>query len=152
MCDKSCVCVVSHKDLASLNAVNVRFAPRSPARVVAVAVVGIEAAFVALAAVLYVVFAIVGDSDARGLSLGVAALAALAAIGLGLLARGLAQARRWAVSPSITWQVLQGFVGAFAVSVGTVVPGIASIALAVIGCVSLVLLARADASADPSPR
>ena len=101
----------------------------------------------ALATVLYVTFGIVGDGGSAGLSFAIAAIAALAAVGLGFLARGLWRARRWAVSPSITWQVLQGFVGAFAVSVGAVAPGIAAVALAVVGVVALVILARADASA-----
>jgi len=120
------------------------FAPRTAPRVAATAVVGLEAAVLAIAAVLYAVFAIVGDAESRGLSLGLAALAALAAVGLGFLARGLWHARRWAVSPSITWQVLQGFVGAFAIGADAVVAGVIAVVLAIVGAGALFMLARGE--------
>jgi len=102
----------------------------------------------ALAAVLYVTFGFVGDGDSVGLSFALAAVAALAAVGLGLLTRGVWRARRWAVTPSITWQVLQGFVAAYVISIGGVVPGAVALALAVVGLVALALVSRTYASRD----
>ena len=133
---------------ATVNAVTADFAPRSPAHVVAAAVLGIEAGTMALAAVLYVTFGIIGDTGSAGLSFGIAAIAALAALGLGALARGLSRARRWAVTPSITWQVLQGFVAAYVISIGDVAPGAVALALAIVGLVALALVSRTYASRD----
>lgn len=132
---------------ATVNAVTADFAPRRAANGVAAVVLAIESGFAALSAVLYVVFALVKDTTGPP-PLALAAVAAIAAVGLGLLARGLWQARRWAVSPSITWQVLQGFVGAYAISTGAVVEGSAALALAVVGVAALAVIARTDASAS----
>jgi len=138
-------CLTSRFD--TVNAVAPEIASRTPALVVAAVVLGAEAGTVALVAVLYVIFAIVGDANSTAMSVGIAVVAALAAVGLGVLCRGLWHARRWAVSPAITWQVLQGFVAAYGISIGSVVPGTLALALAVVALVPLVLIARADALA-----
>ncbi len=134
--------------LATVNAVTARFAPRRTARILASAVLGLESAATALAALSYIAMGIVGDAGGRGVSFGLAVVFGLAAVGLGLLARGLWRARRWAVSPAITWQVLQGFVGAFAISAGSgnIVFGAAAVALAATGLVALALISRSAAS------
>ena len=131
---------------ATVNAVTGDFAPRGGARILAAFVLGAEGAVLGLAALAYSALGVVGDADGRELSFGVAALTALAAVGLLLLARGLWNARRWATSPALTWQVLQGFVAAYAISVGSAVPGAVAIALAVVGAVSIVLVSREQAS------
>ena len=132
----------------SVNAVTVRFAPRPIASIVAAAVLGLECAAVVVAALAYIAIGIVGDAAGRGFSFGLSAVAAIAAVGLGFLARGLWQARRWAVSPAITWQVLQGFVGAYVISAGAgnVAFGVVALALAVVALVALVALSRSAAS------
>lgn len=127
------------------NAVTADFAPRGPWWTTASVVLWVEAAAALLAALLYATLAIVGDSTDRGLSAGIGALAFLSALGLGFLARGLWRARRWALSPSITWQVLQGFVGAYAIGAGGVAGGTAAVGLAVVAFVALVLAARGEA-------
>lgn len=114
----------------------------APARPAAAIVLGVEAAVLAFGGAAYLALGIVGEAGARPLSLGMAALAALCAVGLGLLAKGLAGARRWALSPSITWQVLQGFVGAYALTAGSPVIGAIALGLALLGIVPLALLAR----------
>ena len=95
----------------------------------------------------YVTFGVVSDADSRGLSLGLAAIAGLAAGALGALARGVWNARRWATSPALTWQVLQGFVGAYAIYTGDAAVGAAASALAISGGVALVLVTRGQSSA-----
>ena len=131
---------------ATVNAVTGDFAPRGGARILAALVLGAEGAVLGLAALAYGVLGVVGDADTRDLSFGVAALTALASIGLLFLARGLWSARRWATSPAITWQVLQGLVGAYAISTPGAVPGAVALGLAVVGAVSLVLVSREEAS------
>jgi hypothetical protein len=132
----------------TVNAVTADFAPRTPAHIAAAALLGAEAIVVGLAAALYVVFAVVGDSESVAVSIGIAVVMALAAFGLGFLARGLWRARRWAVSPAITWQVLQGFVAAYAISIGSIGLGAAALALAVFALVALVLIARRGPSGE----
>ena len=126
-------------EFATFNAVTGYFAP---ARVVAALVVGAEAAVLGIGGALYLALGVVGEDGSRELSLGFAALAAASAVGLGLLARGLWRARRWALSPSITWQVLQGFVGAYALSSGSPIVGAVALVLAILGIVPLVVIAR----------
>ena len=128
---------------ATVNAVNGTFAPAPAVRRLAALAVGAESALLGLAAILYIVLAAVDDGDARGLSLGLAGLCAACAIGLGFLATSLLHARRWAVSPALTWQVLQGFAGAYAVTVGYAVLGWVALALAAAAGISLALIARA---------
>ena len=95
-----------------------------------------------IGAILYVALGVIGDGSARELSLALAVMAAAAGVGLGYLARGLWGARRWAVSPSLTWQVLQGFVGVYAIGAGYAVLGVIAVALAVLGAVGLVVVAK----------
>ena len=123
----------------TFNAVTRYFAP---ARIAAAIVLGVEAAVLGVGGALYLALGVVGEAGERELSLGMAVLAAVAAVGLGFLSRGLAQARRWALSPSITWQVLQGFVGAYALTAGSPVIGGIALGLALVGIVPLVLIAR----------
>lgn len=99
-----------------------------------------------LGGTLYLVLGVVGDDGSRQLSLGMAALAAASAVGLGLLARGIARARRWALSPSITWQVLQGFVGGYALTSGSPWLGAVALGLAIVGFAPLVMLARSESA------
>lgn len=122
------------------------FAPRGAAGFVAATVVAVEATALALAAIAYVALGLAGDDAGRAFSLALGAIAGFASAGLFLLARGLWQARRWAVSPAITWQVLQGFAGA-------VVPAhlevtLVAVPLAVVGLIALILVARASAGKD----
>jgi hypothetical protein len=121
------------------------FAPEFARRVAAV-VVGAEAACLTAGALLYVTFGIVGDEQDRTMSFAIGAFAALAALGLAALARGVWNSRRWALSPSITWQVLQGFVGAYAISDGSVLLGAVAVALAIAGFGALVSIARASST------
>ncbi|MCR6712714.1 MAG: hypothetical protein NVV57_08465 [Demequina sp.] len=124
-----------------------QFAPRSAARTVAAAVVAVECGVIALGALAYVALGIVGDDSGTQASLALAGVGALAAAGLFVLARGLWHARRWAVSPSITWQLLQGFVGAYLITAGQPAYGAAALGVAVIGLVALMALARGAGSA-----
>ena len=137
-------CLTSAFD--TVNAVTGRFAPVGGARTAAALTLGVEGVLIGLAALAYVALGAVGDAESRALSFGVAGLAAVAAFGLLALARGLWRARRWATSPAITWQVLQGFVGAYALSAGGRVLGGVALALAVVGVVALVLVSRQEAS------
>lgn len=121
---------------------NPQNAPRGAAGTVAAAVLGIECAIIALAAIAYVPLGLVDDADDAQISFALAAIGALAAAGLGLLTWGLWHARRWAVSPSITWQILQGFVGAYLVSQGEWIYGAAAVALAIVAFVALAVIAR----------
>jgi len=127
---------------ATFNAVTTNFAPAEAARTSAAIVVGVEAALLALGAILYVALGVVGTGSARELSLALAVMAAAGGVGLGCLARGLWRARRWAVSPALTWQVLQGFAGAYAIGAGYAVLGVVAVALAVAGAVALIVVAR----------
>lgn len=96
----------------------------------------------------YLALGVVGEAGARDLSLGMALLAAVSAVGLCLLSRGIARARRWALSPSITWQVLQGFVGAYALTAGSPVIGAVALGLALAGIVPLAILARSASAGE----
>jgi hypothetical protein len=116
------------------------FAPRSSAGTVAAIVVGVEAVALAVAAIAYVALGLAGDDAGRAFTFALAAMAALAAAVLFLLARGLWLARRWAVSPAITWQVLQGFAGAVVPSHLEVT--LVAVPLAIIGLVALVVVLR----------
>jgi hypothetical protein len=131
---------------ATVNAVTGQFAPVRSARVVGGLTVGVEVALLAVAAILYTALWAVGEGPARDLSLGLAVVCAGAAIGLGLLSRALWQARRWAVSPALTWQVLQGLAGAYALANGEVIVGAVALGLALVGAVAIGLVARAVAS------
>jgi hypothetical protein len=132
---------------ATLNAVNGDFAPARSTTVVASLAVGAEAALLGLAAILYAVLWAVGEGESRSLSLGLAGVCAAAAATLGFLARAMWHARRWAVSPLITWQVLQGFAGAYAISVGEVAIGVVALGLGVVAAAALALAVRSA----PSP-
>ena len=126
---------------------NPDFAPSRSTLVVATTVLALECAVLILGAVLYVALGLVGDTGVAQTWFGIAAMLGLAATGLGFLTRGLWRARRWALSPSITWQVLQGLVGAYLLSAGSWLIGGAVLALALIGLVPLLAIARYNASA-----
>jgi len=123
------------------------FAPAPAKRAAAAIAVGAESAVIALGAALYLVLGLVGEGDSQTLSLALAGLCALSAVALALLAKALWNARRWATSPSITWQVLQGLAGAYAISAGEVVVGIVALALALIAGAALAFVVRAETSA-----
>ena len=147
MCDKgSSLCVVSQIAIGIFNAVTGQFAPRTPAGTVAATVVGIEGVVVALGAVAYVALGFVGDAGGTQFAFMLAAVAALAAAGLFFLAKGLWGARRWAGTPAITWQLLQGLVGAQLLSDGQVAFGAIALGVAVVGLAALLLLARGSGS------
>lgn len=131
---------------ATVNAVKADFAPRGADRVVAAAVLAIESGLAVIGTALFVVAALSTNSGGAGMLLGLALLAGLAAAGLFFLARGLWQGRRWAVSPSITWQVLQGVVAAASISSARPLLGVIALAIAAIGLVALILVARSAAS------
>lgn len=141
------MCVVSQVALGMFNAVPGQFAPRSAARTVAAAVVAVECGVIALGALAYVALGVVGDDSGTQASLALAVVGGLATAGLFLVARGLWHARRWAVSPSITWQLLQGLVGAYLITAGQPAYGAAALGVAIIGLVALMLLARGAGSA-----
>lgn len=124
------------------NAVTADFAPRPRAASAAAMVVALETALFGLAAVLYVVLGIAGD-DAGAASFALAGMAALACAALVALTRGLWHGRRWAVSPAITWQVLQGFVGAYFLTASQPLVGTVALVSAAVALVALVLVARA---------
>ena len=133
---------------ATVNDVAPQNAPRSAPRVIAAIVLAFEASALAVATLAYVTLAIVDDGDSREFLVGIAILSALSAVGLGLASRGLARGRRWAVGPSLTWQVLQGFVGAWALSNGSPGLGLGLLVPAVIGGIALVLTARGSAASS----
>jgi hypothetical protein len=109
---------------------------------VASVVLWAEAAIGALGAVLWVALALVGYVGGRDDALALGVLAAVASAGLAALALGIARGRRWATSPAITWQVLQGFVGFYLLTNSYVAYGVVALALAVAGAVALVLVIR----------
>ena len=81
--------------------------PRPPTTLAAcVALVGLEAVGLLAAAVFYVVELLVATEDDVGRALVSAALALVAAVGLGLVARGLHAGGRWARSPALVANLL----------------------------------------------
>lgn len=127
---------------ATVNAVAVLRAPNSARRITAMVALAVEASALALATLAYVTLAIIGDAEHRASLLGLAALSALSALGLGAATRGVARSKRWALGPSITWQVLQGFVGAYVLSTGNVLLGLSLLVLAVPAGLALIAIAR----------
>ncbi|MGC4175573.1 hypothetical protein [Demequina sp.] len=122
-------------------------APRSKWWTFAFVVIVVEAALIGVLAVVNVIF-VLNDFGSGVYSSWLYTVAGgIAAVGLGLLARGLLQARRWAISPAITWQILLGLSGAYLVSVGDYMYGPAALVAAIVGLVPLVQLAKERALA-----
>jgi len=67
----------------------------------------------------------------------VVAMAAIGAIGLGLVVRGLARARRWARSPSALTQLIGLPIGVNAMGHGAVLFGVALVLCTLVGLVGL---------------
>lgn len=81
--------------------------PDRPATLLAgAALVGLEALGLLAAAVFFVVELAVAEADDRVRAATAALLALLAAVGLGLVARGLARRRRWARAPALVANLL----------------------------------------------
>jgi len=77
----------------------------------AVAVTGLEAVLIAAAAGVLLLDVATGEAgDALAPSVLLAALAAAAAAGLAVAARGLSRGHGWARAPLLVWQLLQGAV------------------------------------------
>ena len=131
---------------ATVNDVAVLSAPGSAPRVIAAGVLFFEASALAVATLAYVTLAVVDDGESREFLIGIAVLSVLGALALGFAGRGLAKSQRWAIAPSLTWQVLQGFVGAWVLSTGPWGLALGLLVPAAIGAVALVLTARATAA------
>jgi hypothetical protein len=113
---------------------------------VAAIVLWIEAACAAAAAVFWVAYFFAADASGQSFVVAPTAFAVLVAAGLGAVAVGLQKARRWATSPALTWQVLQGLFGAVMAGNGYPWFGLAMLALAIAGAAALFVLARAQSS------
>lgn len=112
---------------------------RPPALWIVVAGIAVEALALAAAAVLVLVELLTGGSMSIGVSLFLVLFAAGVAAVLGLSARGLLRGQRWARSPVATWQLLQVVV-AFSWLQYDVTPwGVATMALALVVLVGLML-------------
>ena len=79
---------------------------RTP-RLVATALVVLEAVALIGLALFLVVELFVADAAEPGGAVGLAALTLVGALGLLLCARGVVAGRRWARAPTLTWQLLQ---------------------------------------------
>lgn len=97
---------------------------------------GIEALALVAAAIIYGVYAALGESEVIGFILGIGAFCLLLAAGVGLAARGMWRGRRWARSVGITWQVFQAGLGMAVMSARPAVGVIfITLALLVAGCI-----------------
>jgi hypothetical protein len=78
--------------------------PRPRARLAAAALVGLEGLAAVVAGAGFVVAALVGDPSDRGDAVVLGILLAVLGAGIGLVARGLLQAARWAAAPALLTQ------------------------------------------------
>ncbi len=117
---------------------NERNAPPA-ARVVAGAV-ALEALLLAAYAVFAVVESVRGQAADLIGALVLAAVALALAAGLAAVATGVLRGARWARSPALVWQVLQGFVGLS----GTVEPRAVAVLLVVLAVAVALGLFRDD--------
>ena len=126
--------------------------PHSPPTLRAAAVVqAAESALVLAATVLAGVDAAAGQSYhvSSGIALTVIGLAAVAA--LGLVAAGLARARRWSRTPALLTQLFAGIVGIYLVQGHRLDWGLALVVLAVLGFAMLLSPPSLRALTGPRP-
>jgi hypothetical protein len=104
----------------------------------AVAATGVEALGLAASAIGLALYKLLGHRPFDMADLwAVVAMAAIGAVGLGLVVRGLARAQRWARSPSVLTHLIGLPIGVNAIGHGAALFGIALVLCTLVGLVGL---------------
>jgi hypothetical protein len=112
--------------------------PQSPPTLRGAAVVqAAESVFVLVATVLAGVDAAAGRSYHVSSGIALTVIGAAAALALGLVAAGLARARRWSRTPALLTQLFLGIVGIYLLQGHRLDWGIVSVVLAILGFAAL---------------
>jgi len=108
---------------------------------------GFEAVVLAVVAVAYAIYAVLGDTADAGMIVGVAAFCALLAIGVGAGAWGMWHSRRWSRSIALTWQVFQAGLG---LAILATQPLVGAVLIVVALAVAAAVFARAGRDDAPA--